>query len=41
VKEIVALGVPINKIVIGKPCTTGDATNTGYVTDANLATWST
>jgi len=39
VSEIVATGVPIDKIVIGKPCIPADASNTGYVTAANLASF--
>jgi len=40
VGEIAALGVPLQKIVIGKPCTPADATNTGYVSSSSLATFS-
>jgi hypothetical protein len=39
VEEIVARGVPSNKIVVGKPCTTGDASNTGYVDSNSLGQW--
>jgi chitinase len=31
VKEISQRGIPLDKIVVGKPVTTGDATNTGYM----------
>lgn len=31
VKEIAERGVPIDKIVVGKPVGTSDATNTGYM----------
>jgi len=31
VKEMTEKGIPSNKIVVGKPVTTGDASNTGYV----------
>jgi len=31
VEELVAKGIPLSRIVIGKPVTTGDADNTGYV----------
>jgi len=31
VTEMVAKGIPSSKIVVGKPVTTGDAANTGYV----------
>lgn len=32
VKEVVARGVDQSKIIIGKPATPRDATNTGYIT---------
>lgn len=35
VKEISQRGVPLEKIVVGKPATTADATNTGF-TDPNV-----
>jgi hypothetical protein len=35
--QIAANGVPLNKIVIGKPATAGDATN-GYMDPATLST---
>lgn len=31
VKEIISRGVPAKKIVVGKPVTPGDASNTGYM----------
>ncbi|KAG6334703.1 hypothetical protein ID866_4382 [Astraeus odoratus] len=34
--QIAAAGVPLNKLVIGKPATTGDATN-GYISPSTLA----
>jgi len=39
VKELMAAGIPSSRIVIGKPITTGDATNTGYVPVASLASF--
>jgi chitinase len=38
---MVAKGLDIKKIVIGKPCTPADATNTGYVSALNLAAFAT
>ena len=38
-REIIARGIPSNKIIVGKPATPGDATNTGYVSPATLGTW--
>ena len=32
-------GVPMEKIVVGKPARAGDATNTGLVTSEDLGTW--
>jgi len=32
-------GIPKEYIILGKPVTPGDATNTGYVSPANLGTW--
>jgi len=37
VYEIIASGVPPSRIVVGKPVTTGDASNTGYVQVSQLA----
>eukprot|EP01123_Difflugia_compressa_P013556 TRINITY_DN6353_c0_g1_i1.p1 TRINITY_DN6353_c0_g1~~TRINITY_DN6353_c0_g1_i1.p1 ORF type:complete len:333 (-),score=55.65 TRINITY_DN6353_c0_g1_i1:16-987(-) len=31
VQQLIASGIPASRIVVGKPVTTGDATNTGYV----------
>jgi chitinase len=39
VKEMIANGIEGSKIIIGKPVTTGDATNTGYVSATNLAAY--
>lgn len=36
VKEIIARGIPAKKIVVGKPVTSGDAANTGFVPSASL-----
>ncbi|EIW78011.1 glycoside hydrolase family 18 protein [Coniophora puteana RWD-64-598 SS2] len=36
--EIAASGVPFNKLVIGKPATTGDQTNGGFMSTGDLAT---
>jgi chitinase len=36
VTEIKNRGIPLNKIVIGKPVTTGDASNTGWVGASDL-----
>jgi chitinase len=36
VMELNARGIPLNKIVIGKPVTQADASNTGYVAPADL-----
>ena len=32
-------GIPKEKIVIGKPVTTADASNTGWVSAINLHNW--
>ena len=37
VAQIAALGIPMNKIVVGKPVTQGDASNTGYIPQGTLA----
>jgi len=37
VKEIMAKGIPASRILVGKPVTSGDASNTGYVPVNNLA----
>jgi len=39
VKEIASRGVPLQKLVVGKPITTGDATNTGWVAQTDLGAW--
>jgi hypothetical protein len=31
VREMIARGIPSNKIIVGKPVTPGDAANSGYV----------
>lgn len=38
-KEMMDKGIPKEKIVIGKPVTTADATNTGWVSAINLHNW--
>jgi len=35
----IAKSVPVTKLIVGKPVTTGDATNTGYVSVSNLASY--
>ena len=37
VQELVANGIPLERIVVGKPMTPGDATNTGYMPVDTLA----
>jgi chitinase len=39
VKEIAARGVPLQKIVVGKPVVQADAANTGWVDQAQLGQW--
>ena len=39
VKEIISYGIPANKIVIGKPATPADASNTGWVDIGDLGQW--
>jgi len=39
VSEIISSGIPKEYIVLGKPVSPGDATNTGYVSPANLGQW--
>ena len=39
VKEIADRGVPLNKIVVGKPLIQADAANTGYVCQQDLGFW--
>jgi len=39
VKEIASRGIPLQKIVVGKPLVPTDATNTGFVKQADLGTW--
>lgn len=41
VKEIIQRGIPANKIVVGKPVTPGDASNTGWVSSNDLGQWTT
>lgn len=38
-KEIIAKGIPSNKIVVGKPASQADASNTGYVSLTDLGNW--
>lgn len=39
VKQIIARGIPAKKIVIGKPVTAADASNTGAVESTDLGSW--
>ena len=39
VKNIIEKGVPQEKVVIGKPVTSGDAANTGWVDPTSLGEW--
>ena len=39
VKEIAARGIPLKKIVVGKPVTLRDVSNTGFVNQTDLGTW--
>jgi chitinase len=39
VHQIISNGVPASRIVVGKPVTTGDATNTGYVAVGQLSSF--
>lgn len=39
VAEIMKRGIPLNKIVVGKPVTQGDAANTGLVDHKDLGKW--
>ena len=39
VKEIMNRGVPLKKIVVGKPATKADVMNTGYVAPSDLGMW--
>lgn len=39
VKEIAGYGIPLNKIVVGKPATQQDASNTGLVSHEDLGNW--
>lgn len=32
-------GIPQHKIIVGKPATSGDAMNTGYVSSTDLGAW--
>lgn len=32
-------GIPSHKIIVGKPCTQGDAMNTGYTSSVDLGNW--
>ena len=40
VKEIAARGIPLQKIVVGKPLVQADAANTGFVCQKELGNWS-
>jgi chitinase len=39
VKQLISSGIPMNKIVVGKPATQADATNTGTVSSSDLGNW--
>jgi chitinase len=39
VKEIAARGIPLEKIVVGKPASKAEADNTGYVDSQSLGQW--
>jgi chitinase len=39
VKEIAARGVPLQKLVVGKPVTWRDVSNTGFVNQTDLGQW--
>lgn len=39
VNEIIKRGIPSNKIIVGKPVTSGDASNTGAVDNGQLGNW--
>lgn len=39
VKEIIQRGIPSNKIIVGKPVTAADASNTGWVNTSDLGKW--
>lgn len=39
VKEIAARGVPLNKLIVGKPASMADVVNTGYVASQSLGQW--
>jgi chitinase len=39
VKEIAARGIPLKKLVVGKPILPSDASNTGYVPQEKLGKW--
>lgn len=39
IKEIADRGVPLKKLVVGKPILPTDATNTGYVEQSDLGAW--
>ena len=39
VKEIAARGVPMKKLVVGKPASRADVMNTGYVDSPSLGSW--
>jgi len=39
VKEIAARGVPLKKLVVGKPASRADVVNTGYVDSLSLGSW--
>jgi len=39
VKQLIDVGIPMNKIVVGKPATQVDAANTGTVSTTDLGNW--
>ena len=39
VKQLIDVGIPMNKIVVGKPATQVDAANTGTVSTIDLGNW--
>ena len=38
VGELMTYGIPMHRLVVGKPVTSGDATNTGWMSATDLAT---
>jgi chitinase len=39
VKQMIDAGIPSNKIVVGKPATPSDASNTGFVNNVDFGNW--